>query len=58
VLTEMFWAVEGEDEPALMRRLKIAQAVDKTGYTPDPVILFLGTCAEIISEGGRYGKDT
>ena len=49
VLTEMFWAVEGEDEPAIMQRLKLAQAVDKTGYTPDPVILFLGTCAEIIS---------
>lgn len=47
VLRDMFWAITGEGQLVVDARLAIAQAVHQSGYTPDPVIHFLGTCVEL-----------
>lgn len=45
-LRELFWAVPDEHERAGFLRHIIGRGVHETGFTPDPVILFLGVVAE------------
>jgi len=52
VLQDMFWTITEEDQSAIDNRLVIARAVDRSGYTPDAVIHFLGTCAELYDKVG------
>lgn len=49
-LTDMFWAVtdfKGIAKPSLWRKL-LAKSVHETQWTPDQVVHFLGTCAELM----------
>lgn len=51
-LKNMFWAigdVKDVKQPANWRAM-LAKAVHESGYTPDPVVHFLGTCSELISQ--------
>lgn len=51
-LTDMFWAVgevPGIKKPATLR-LQLAKAVHECQWTPDPIVFFLGTCAEALQE--------
>lgn len=50
-LQEMFWAVDGGVAKPAQWRFIIAKAVHEQMWTPDPVVHFLGTCAELISNG-------
>lgn len=45
-LRELFWAVPDEHEQAGRLRHVIGRGVHESGYTPDPVVLFLAVCAE------------
>lgn len=45
-LRELFWAVPDEHPRAGFLRHALAKAVHETGYSPDPVVLFLGVIAE------------
>lgn len=49
-LTDLFWAIPDKFDYAASWRAKVGKAVHESGYTPDPVILFLATCAELIGE--------
>jgi replication factor C small subunit len=45
-LRDLFWAV-GDDHPQVgFLRHVIGKAVHESGFSPDPIIHFLGTCAE------------
>lgn len=45
-LRELFWAVPDDHARAGFLRHIIGKGVHETAFTPDPVILFLGVCAE------------
>ncbi len=45
-LRELFWAIPDEHARAGFLRHIIGKGVHETAFTPDPVILFLGVCAE------------
>lgn len=45
-LREMFWAVPDEHPRAGFLRHTFGRGVHETGFTPDPIILFLGVVAE------------
>ncbi len=47
-LRELFWAVPDEHDKAGFLRHIVGRAVHESGFTPDPVILFLATCAECL----------
>ncbi len=47
-LTDLFWAVPDEHPRAGFLRHTFGRGVHETGFTPDPVILFLGVCAEVM----------
>lgn len=48
-LKEMFWAINEDttDTPAKVAMV-VGKAVHESGWSPDPVVQFLGTCAELI----------
>jgi len=45
-LRELFWSVPDDHPRAGHLRYVLGRGVHETGFTPDPVILFLGVCAE------------
>lgn len=45
-LRDMFWAVPDNHPRAGFLRHILGRGVHETGFTPDPIVLFLGTCAE------------
>lgn len=45
-LRELFWAVPDEHARAGFLRHTLGKGVHETGFTPDPIILFLGVVAE------------
>lgn len=47
-LREMFWAVPDAHPKAGFLRHILGRGVHETGYTPDPVILFLSVCSEVM----------
>jgi hypothetical protein len=49
-LINMFWAVENipELKKPITIRVLLSKAVHESGFTPDPVVHFLGTCSELI----------
>ncbi len=47
-LQDMFWAVEDAHPQSSTWRFKIAKAVHECSWTPDPVVHFLGLCAELL----------
>lgn len=47
-LVDMFWAVESQVTKPAQWRFSLAKAVHESMWTPDPVVHFLGTCAELI----------
>lgn len=49
-LSDLFWAIPDDFSHAASWRAKVGKAVHESGYTPDPIILFLATCAELIDE--------
>jgi hypothetical protein len=50
-LIDLFWAIPDDHTMATDWRAKVAKAVHETGYTPDKVVHFLGTCAQLMKEG-------
>jgi len=42
----LFWAIPDEHQKAGFLRHIIGRGVHETGFTPDPIILFLGVIAE------------
>lgn len=46
-LTNMFWGIQDSMKKATTLRVTLAKAVHETGFTPDSVVHFLGTCAEM-----------
>ena len=46
VFRELFWAVPDDHPRAGFLRHVIGKGVHESGFTPDPIILFLGVCAE------------
>lgn len=47
-LRELFWAIPDEHPRAGFIRHKVGRGVHEMGFTPDPVVLFLGTVAEVM----------
>lgn len=48
-LVDMFWAVDDKKiKKASTWRYKLANAVHQSQWTPDPVVHFLGACAELL----------
>jgi len=47
-LRNLFWAVPDTHPKAGFLRHTIGRGVHETGFTPDPVILFLAVCAEVM----------
>lgn len=48
-MTDMFWAVEAKTSPKPATwRYQLGKAVHESGWTPDSVVHFLGTCAEMM----------
>lgn len=47
-LKDMFWAVNGDIAKPAQWRYALAKAVHEGMWTPDPVVHFLGTCAELM----------
>lgn len=45
-LRELFWAVPDEHPRGGLLRHVLGRGVHESGFTPDPVVLFLGTCSE------------
>lgn len=45
-LRELFWSVPDDHPRAGFLRHVIGRGVHESGFTPDPVVLFLGVCAE------------
>lgn len=45
-LRDMFWAVPDDHPKAGFLRHILGRGVHETGFTPDPIVLFLGVCAE------------
>jgi replication factor C small subunit len=45
-LRELFWAVPDDHARVGFLRHVLGRGVHESGFTPDPIILFLGTCAE------------
>lgn len=45
-LRELFWAIPDEHPKAGFLRHVVGRGVHESGFTPDPVVLFLGVCAE------------
>jgi replication-associated recombination protein RarA len=45
-LRDVFWAVPTDSPKAADHKYIMARAVHESGWTPDPVVLFLGACAE------------
>jgi len=45
-LRDLFWSIPDDHPKVGFLRLVIARGVHETGFTPDPVVLFLGVCAE------------
>lgn len=45
-LRELFWAIPDDHARAGFLRHIVGKGVHETAFTPDPVILFLGVCAE------------
>lgn len=45
-LRQLFWAIPDNHERAGFLRHIIGRGVHESGFTPDPIILFLGVCAE------------
>lgn len=48
-LRALFWALPDDRPDVANDRLIVGKAVHESGWTPDPVILFLGTCSELIA---------
>jgi replication factor C small subunit len=48
VLRDLFWAVPDTHPSAGLLRERVGRAVHETGFTPDPVVLFLGAVAGIM----------
>ncbi len=47
-LVDLFWAVEDDHPTAANYRWILGRSVHESGRTPDPVVHFLGTCAELM----------
>ena len=47
-LRDLFWAIQDEHPQVGFLRHKIGQAVHEAVFTPDPIIFFLGTAAEVM----------
>ena len=47
-MRELFWAVPDEHPKAGFLRHTIGKGVHESGFSPDPIILFLGVCAEVM----------
>lgn len=47
-MRETFWAVPDEHPRVGFLRHVLARGVHESGFTPDPIVLFLGVCAEAI----------
>ena len=50
-LIDLFWAVPKNHPKRAEVRGEIAKSVHESGYTPDKVVHFLGTCANLINVG-------
>ena len=50
LLVDMFWTVPDDFSNAATWRYMLAKAVHESGFTPDPHVLFAGTCAELIAD--------
>lgn len=48
-LRELFFAIPDEHPQAASWRATVGKSVHESGYTPDSVVLFLATCADLIS---------
>jgi len=48
-LRDLFWAVPDDHPKAGLLRHVIGRGVHESGYTPDPVVLFLSVCQEAIN---------
>lgn len=47
-LRDLFWAVPDDHPRSAQLRHIVGRGVHETGFTPDPVVLFLSVCAEIL----------
>ncbi len=47
-LVELFWAVPDDHARAGFLRHVIGRAIHESGFTPDPIVHFLGLCAEAL----------
>lgn len=47
-LRDLFWAIPNDHAMAGFMRHKIGRGVHEMGFTPDPIILFLGVIAEVM----------
>lgn len=51
-LRGIFWAIDPDERGAAPRLIAVAKAVHEVTWTRDPVILFLGCCAELMESYG------